>query len=69
MNQQEWEDGIKKMMHKDGWRCDRDDETRLGFSYIEGEFHWIRDYCKKMRRFVQYNGNQKVNLKVTKKDD
>ncbi len=60
-----WEQGIKDLNFSLGWICDRDDETTLGFSDIQGECHWIKDYNKKTRSFVQYNGNQKVNLKVS----
>jgi signal-transduction protein with cAMP-binding, CBS, and nucleotidyltransferase domain len=66
MNQDEWEKCIKEWMHNGGWECDRDDEKTLGFSFIEGDHHWIRDYCKKERRFVQFDGNQRVNLVVSK---
>jgi len=64
--QKDWESDLKEMMEATGWQCDRDDETHIGFSYHQGEFHWIRDYCKKRRRFVQYNGNQVVSLISTK---
>lgn len=63
-----WEQGIKDLNCSLGWICDRDDETTLGFSDIQGECHWIKDYNKKTRSFVQFNGNQKVNLRVTKDD-
>lgn len=62
MEQLEWEELIKKWMIDSGWQCDRDDETTIGFSFIEGERHWIRDYDKKKRRFVQFDGNQRVKL-------
>lgn len=60
--QGEWESLTKHWMAKGGWDCDRDDEKTLGFSFIEGGHRWIRDYCKKERRFVQYDGNRRVNL-------
>jgi len=64
--QSQWEyDTIHKMTCL-GWTFDNDNETTLGFSIHQGEFHWIRDYDKKTRGFIQYNGNQQVNLKVSK---
>ena len=57
-----WKEYIIDAMQNDGWVKDRDDETILGFSKVDGKYHWIRDYDKKLRRFVQYNGNQLVNL-------
>lgn len=69
LNQEQWEYSIKTMMRHGGWELDIDTETKLGFFYIEGEFHWIRDYNKKSRTFIQYNGNQKINLISSKKID
>lgn len=66
MQQDEWERLITEDMEKCGWKKDRDDETTLGFCFPEGDCNWIRDYDKKTRRFVQFNGNQMVRL-VTKK--
>jgi hypothetical protein len=60
----DWEKGIKDYMFFSGWTLDRDDETTLGFSQIDGEEHWIRDYNKKTRRFVQFNGNQEINIRM-----
>jgi len=65
MNQAGWESSVKEKMTNAGWVCDRDDETNLGFSFEEGDKKWIRDYEKKTRKFVQFNGNQIVNLKCT----
>jgi hypothetical protein len=61
-----WKTYITEAMQSDGWTKDRDDQTTLGFSFVEGDHHWIRDYDKKTRRFIQFDGNQKINLKVTK---
>ncbi len=66
MNQEEWEKSIIEYMTKGGWIKDRDDEKTLGFYFIESEKRWIRDYDKKERRFVQFDGNQRINLRVTK---
>lgn len=63
LSQEEWESNIKTHMQEHGWSLDLDDEKAFQFSFIEGEFHWMRDYDKKTRRFVQFNGNQKINLK------
>lgn len=63
--QEAWELQTKSLMIYAGWVCDRDDETTLGFSNHQGEHQWIKDYDKKSRTFVQYDGNQKVNLRVT----
>ena len=62
-----WEKTITEYMQNGGWTKDRDDETTLGFSYFEGDAHWIRDYDKKRKRFVQYDGNQKVIVRCIKK--
>ncbi len=66
MNQEEWEESITNYMTNEGWTKDRDDETTLGFSLEQGPSHWIRDYDKKSHRFVHYDGNVRVNIKVTK---
>jgi hypothetical protein len=66
MHQGEWENRVKEHMSNAGWTCDRDDEKTLGFFFIEGDHHWIRDYDKKERRFVQFDGNQRVNLIMRK---
>ncbi len=65
MDQDQWEKEIKEYMTREGWTCDRDDQKTLGFSFVEGNSHWIRDYDKIERRFVQFDGNQRVNLKIT----
>jgi hypothetical protein len=69
MNQKEWEEAITKYMENGGWTKDRDDYKTLGFSFIQGDHRWIRDYDKKERRYVHFDGNQRVNLKVTKEED
>lgn len=61
-----WIQCMKDEMNSRGWTCDRDDEKTLGFSLIEGDKHWIRDYNKKTRRFAQFNANHVVNLRVSK---
>lgn len=66
MTDEEWENIIISWMVQGGWVNDRNDETTLGFSFLEHPHHWIRDYDKKERRFIQYDGNVRVNL-VTKK--
>ena len=67
--QSQWEyDTIHKMTCL-GWTYDNDNETTLGFSIHQGEFHWIRDYDKKTRSFIQFNGNQVVSLKCTKEEE
>lgn len=65
MTEEEWRETMIVHMNKYGWALDRDDETTLGFT-LDG---WIRDYDKKTRRFVHFNGNQIVNLKITKVND
>ncbi len=69
MDQTEWEKELKEDMISKGLTCDRDDEYYLGFSYIEGENEWIKDYNKKARRFVQLNGNQRIKLYHTKDEN
>ncbi len=68
MNQEEWEKEVMEFMIDGGWTCDRNDETTLGFSFVEEEHRWIRDFDKKKRRFVQFDGNRKLNLKATKEE-
>jgi hypothetical protein len=69
MDQVEWEKSIKEYMINRGWTCDCDNEKTLGFKFIEGNHEWIRDYNKRDRRFVQFDGNQRVNLVSTKVKD
>ncbi len=66
MDQAEWEKNITEYMTKGGWTKDRDNEKTLGFSFKEGDKHWMRDYDKKNRSFVSYNGNQTVNIRIVK---
>ena len=52
-------------MKSHGWKCDIDNESNLGFVMtIDEDCEWIRDYDKKTGRFVQFNGKQKVNLRI-----
>lgn len=53
-------------MEEAGWTLDKDDAECLGFSFYQEDRHWIRDYCKKERNFVQYDGNQMVKLREKK---
>jgi 2-hydroxy-3-keto-5-methylthiopentenyl-1-phosphate phosphatase len=62
MEQSEWEINLIEILGAEGWACDRDDETTLGFK----KGSWIRDYNKETRRFVQFNGDQVVNIRCTK---
>ena len=62
MKQFEWEDKIIKYMTESGWQLSRNDDKAIGFSFVEGEKHWIRDYDKKSHRFVHYDGNHTINL-------
>ncbi len=66
MTQEEWENSIIDWMTNGGWINDRDDETTLGFSFMEGEHHWIRDYDKKSKSFVHYDRNQTIELRIVK---
>ncbi len=63
----EWEEVMIVWMKSRGWENDQNNETTLGFSFKEGDHHWIRDYEKSTRRFIQYDGNQKITLMVSKK--
>ena len=69
MEQIEWEKSVKQYMENAAWTCDRDDETTLGFFFVEGKQHWIRDYDKLNRGFVQFDGNQRVNLVSSRRKD
>ena len=63
MNLQTWENAIIAYMTNKGWKCDVNDEKRLGFVFYENkEKEWIRDYDKTTRRFIQFNGRAKINL-------
>ena len=53
-----WEEEITEFMITSGWTKDRDNKTTIGFK--NGD--WIRDYNKKTRRFIHFNGEQKMNL-------
>ena len=66
LDQEAWGKYLKDKMISLGWTCDIDNETTLGFSLIDGKAHWMRDYNKKTRSFVQMNGNQVVNLRMSK---
>lgn len=65
MNQEEWEQKLIKYMTESGWINDKNDEQTLGFSRHQGEHHWIRDYDKRNHRFVQFDGNRRVNIRVS----
>lgn len=60
--QEEWEKTMIAWMTSRGWVNDRNDETTLGFSLRNKDEWWIRDYDKRSRTFIHYNGNQKINL-------
>ena len=67
MEQGLWEASIKRLMLEGGWTMDRDNETTLGFTFREDNGdEWIRDYDKKSRTFVHFNGSQKINLVQSK---
>ncbi len=66
LTNEEWTAAMKSRMYKAGWSCDRDDDEKLWFSLVEGDKHWMKDYNKKTRSFVQFDGNQVVTLKVSK---
>ena len=69
INNEKWQEDIRAIMESSGWICDRDDETTLGFHFIDENGHkWIRDYDKETRQFVHYYYAQKINL-VSKKDN
>ncbi len=60
-----WEDDLIKKMIDNGWKCDTNNELKLGFVFYEDEQHeWIRDYDKTSRRFIQFNGKQLINLRL-----
>lgn len=51
-----------------GWQLVENSETKLNFDYIEGDSHWMKDYDKKTRSFIQYDGNQIINFKKPKEN-
>lgn len=62
-----WKQEILNFMDQCGWKFDRDNETTLGFyKYDYNGDKWIKDFSKETRRFVQFNGDQKINLVFTK---
>lgn len=64
MEQKEWEEKIIEMMVEKGkWVLDENSETHLRFSFKEGIHHWMKDYNKKDRSFVQFDGNIKINIR------
>lgn len=59
------EKAIIETMVRDGWTCNVNTSERLGFILYQDEEHeWIRDYNKKTRRFVQFNGREKITIEV-----
>ncbi len=57
---------IKSLVER-GWICDVNTENKLGFIFpVDENEEWIRDYDKKTKRYVHYNGKTKINLRVTK---
>ncbi len=62
MTEEEWKDELIPLLEKEGWVNDVDDEFKLGFSWKKGNEHYMRDYNKKTRSFVQFNANQIVTL-------
>jgi hypothetical protein len=69
MTEQQWEKSVIENMTEDGWINDRNDEETLGFSFKQEDGAcWIRDYNKKTRTFVQFMGNQLINLKTSNKN-
>jgi len=64
MEQDLWERSIKKMMSDGGWTMDIDNDDKIGFVFMDEKGDkWIRDYDKKTRTFVHFNGDHKINLK------
>jgi len=59
MEQKEWEKTVIENQTKLGWTMDRNDKTHLGFK--KGTL--IKDFNKKDRRFVCFDGAQTVNLR------
>ncbi len=64
MEYEDWKKYIIEYMTNKGWTNDRDDDSTLGFSFPEGEKLWIRDYDKTTRRFIQFDGNLRIKIKV-----
>ncbi len=65
-----WKAQVLTFMEQCGWDFDRDDETTLGFyKYDSNGNKLFKYFSKETRRFVQFNGDQKVNILVTKKLD
>jgi hypothetical protein len=56
-------------MESRGWKCDINTDEKLRFVFPGKEKkQWIRDYDKKTGRYIQFNGNQKVNLIFNKQE-
>ncbi len=63
LEQSLWEKSIIKLLTENGWTKDRDDANTLGFTQKDKEGNeWIRDYDKKKRSFIQFNGSQQINI-------
>lgn len=60
MDDKEWQSILIDQLTSLGWKNDCNDDTTLGFSYVDpiGD-KWIRDYDKRSRVFVYYQGNQR----------
>jgi len=67
-NQEDWEKSVINYMTEEGWIIDKNDETTIGFSRQDGIHKYIKDFNKKTRRFVCYDGNLLRYMRIKKND-
>lgn len=59
-----WEVGLIKYMAEKGWKLNRNDADKISFVFYQNEqYEWFREYDKKTKHFVQFNGKQEINLR------
>lgn len=58
--------GLTKQMESMGWKCDINNEKKIGFIMpVDEKTEWFRDYNKETATFVQGNAKQIINIKVS----
>ena len=63
-----WEEKIRQQMTYEGWTEHYNDNDCICFHQFDYKGDkWIRNYCKKNKSFVHYNGNLMIKLISTEK--
>lgn len=66
MNDHQWAASLKKTMIDHGWVLSYETEEKIRFDFKDHPHHWMKDYDKKTRSFVRFDGNQRVNILCSK---